>query len=241
MRVHPAILHVFGGGLLALTTPAAALVQCRPVFIPYLAHHRPPSPADTIPHTEQNNRGGFWLGPALVRDDLFRARIGLEAEGLGFVAPRWQLGGRALVVFPRAAPTNFGRAATAPALTQFTVAATARYQLFNTRRWRLDALGGVGAGIAQLTDRDRLVPVRTRYGTQEQPATVAVAARPLAETGLGLSFKLGREVWLGAALRYARTLGPAPLGAPALAGQWQGTLGLVMPSGFAVRQPAAAR
>jgi len=58
------------------------------------------------------------------------------------------------------------------------------------------------------------------------------------DVGLGLTYKLWKNLWFTSDLRYAQVLGSAPFGAADLQSQWQLSVAVALPSGFVRHVPA---
>ena len=196
-------------------------------------HHGSGKP---VIRTEDTNRWGFRLGALLALDGQKTLFGGAGLESTYFVGTHLQVGGRLAFTNAAATPTNFGYDATGPTLSFANLGVELRYMLSNTHRWRLDALGGPGLNSYNLADHDR--QVTTTCGCTSD-APVAYNARPLFNAGLGLTYKLWRELWLTSEVRYARLLESAPFGATALQSQWQWSVAVALPSGFVRHVPAA--
>ncbi|RZK16082.1 MAG: hypothetical protein EOO56_20990 [Hymenobacter sp.] len=149
--------------------------------------------------------------------------------------PRLTVGGSFGFLAHQASADTYGYEATAPAVGVYALAGSGRYQLLNARRWRVEALGSLGVGAVQLVDRDQQVPVRTKYGYSTRPATVAFRVHPLAEVGVGTTYKLAREFWLTSRLSYTSLALSSGLGAPGEFSYWQLSVGVAMPWGYRFR------
>lgn len=220
-----------------LGTIGLAAAQCHAGFASHAVVHHHAGPADTVKVTENNNRFGFRGGALVARDGQGTFFGGMTIEAAYFVGPRTQVGGRMAFSAPSPIPTNFGYEATGPLLRFINLGPDLRYLLRNGRRWRVDALGGPGLNWYYLADHDHQV---TSSCGCSGPAAVASTVRPMADVGLGLTYKLSRRLWLTSDLRYNRVLGGAPFGEANLQSQWQLAIALALPAGFAPRPPVAA-
>lgn len=189
-------------------------------------------PRDTASTTERTNRTALLLAPTLALDAGGQARGGVYLEVGRALRPRLTVGGSFVFLAHRASPDNYGYEATAPAVGVYALAGSGRYQLLNARRWRVEALGSLGVGGVQLVDRDQQVPIRTKYGYDTRPATVAFRVHPLAELGVGTTYKLAREFWLTSRLSYSRLAWSSALGAPGEFSYWQVSVGAAVPWGY---------
>ena len=217
-------------GLLGSAEPAAA--QCHAGFTSHSVAHRYAGPAETVKLSEHTNQLGFRGGALLARDGQGTFFAGLMMEATRFVGPNLQVGGRLAVVVPSSVNTNFGYDATGPVLRFVNLGPNLRYALRNSQHWRLDALGGPGLNWYYLADYDR--QVTSKCGCSG-PALVTTTVRPLLDAGLGLTYKLSRQLWFTSDLHYAQLLGSAPFGTATLRSQWQLSVAVTLPSGFVPR------
>lgn len=187
---------------------------------------------DTTTITEHNNRTAFSLGVAVPVDGNGLAHVGGFIEVGRAIGPRLTAGGYLMASSNRASASNYGFEATAPAYSLHELTGTLRYQLLNSRRWRVDALGGLGVGAVQLVDRDQQVYGQGKYGTTHYAATVAFRVHPLAEVGLGTSYKVARDFWLSSRVSYTSLALNSGLGTPGEFSYWAVSLGATMPWGW---------
>ncbi|MGI4870788.1 MAG: hypothetical protein ACRYFX_06355 [Janthinobacterium lividum] len=223
-------------GCLALGRPAQA--QFNPMLYPWLysgatyqhchccccCHQR-----DTTTVTEHNNRWGVLSGPTLLLDRQGRAHGGVFLEVGRAVSPRLTVGGYLLVSANREATSSYGTEATAPAVGLHALSGTVRYQLLNSRRWRVETLAGLGLGAVQLVDRDQQI-INPKGGSYA--ATVAFRVHPLAEVGLGTSWKVARDFWLTSRASYTNLALSSGLGEPGEFSYWNVSVGAAMPWGW---------
>lgn len=187
---------------------------------------------DTVATTELSNRLAFFLGPVLLHDSHGTPYGGGDLEVGYAVRPRLTLGGHGTITGHTASVSNYGYEATRPAVALYDLAATARYQVLNARRWRLEVLAGPGLGVATLVDRDRLVPGQGRYANTYHPALVTFAVYPQLEAGVGLTFKLRRDFWLNSDMRYVQQPLAGRFGAPTAFSHWALRVGISAPWGY---------
>ncbi|NML67106.1 hypothetical protein HHL22_18015 [Hymenobacter sp. RP-2-7] len=228
--------------LLAVAAAGPALAQTAPVATDSLprrtAHHGRHCPCccHCLHHkrllTEQTNRLALLASLGATTDREGRAYAGFGVEIGRAVAPRLTVGGRGWLSAARSSATNYGYDATRPALSIQTLTGNVRYQLLNTQRWRLEAVGSLGAGAVQLYDRDQTVVSYGQYGRSEHAATVFLSVHPLLEGGAGLTYKVGREFWLSSRLGYQYLPGTSGLGAAGEFSGWQASLSATVPWGW---------
>lgn len=219
------LLGGLGLGLLSTISPAAA--QCHGGHSG--GHSHGGSHGGSVRHAGDDNRWGLQLGWLLALDGQKTLYNGPLLESNYFVGAHLQVGGRVAFTMSAATPTNFGYEATGPIISFAHIGPTLRYMLGDNQRWRLDALGGAGLNSYNLADNDRQV---TNKCGCTSAASVAYSTRPMFDAGLGLTYKLWRELWLTSNLRYAQVLGSAPFGSAALQSQWQLSMALTLPSSF---------
>lgn len=215
---------------LAGTFPA--LAQQAPANSPLPRYrHCPCCRHDTTTVTQHNNRTNFLAGLGVGSDQRGRAYVGIGLEAGHAFTPRLTVGGRGWLSFPRNSASNYGYDAGAPALAIHSLAGAVRYQFLDARRWRLEAVGSLGAGAVQLYDRNQTVVSYSRYGRTEQAATVFFSVHPLVEGGAGLTYKAGRQFWLSTRLSYQYLPGTGGLGTAGEFSGWQASVYATMPWG----------
>lgn len=213
--------------LAAAGTGRAARAQ----FSPWMYYGHSSGRPDTAAITEHRNPVAFLVGPALLVGQNGLVHGGGYLEVGRALSPRLTASGYLLAGFNQATNNAYGTGATAPALGRYTLAGSLRYQLLNTRRWRLEALGSLGATEIVLVDRDQQVPGRGRYANTTHATIVGDDTHPVLEAGASTSYKLTRQLWLTSRLSYNYLALGSSLSEPGEFSYWLASVGIALPWG----------
>jgi len=207
------------------------------VLLASVSRAQAPAPPAAVPVPAARSRTCWVLGPTVLLAADGRTYFGADGTVAHLVGRRWALGGTLSIGGRRAVDTAYGFRAAAPAVGLYSLAASSRYAVASTPRFRAELLNGLGYGAVGLFDRDRMATTTTYTRTgptrSTQPARVALNEQWLVEAGVALTAKLGRGPWLTAQLSRRQLLGGRQAFGPAAGfSPWAGTLGVSLPYGW---------